>query len=308
MTTNFFKTLNSVLSHGLEDICNTANISQEEAIERCRRFLAENSAQYFSENGNPQLKYPDPFCRWAYLYTYVAAHANLIDNALTYLPELYQFVIDCVHSSSRISVCSLGGGPGSELLGFVKFIDRHHNVSDQVDIQFLLVDRISQWDDSWHSMIRGLEETFRDQYGPNRRYWPVQISRSFLPLNLLDPETFWGFSARFRDTDIFVLNHVVSELLGNPDELQRVLDLVVERAGDCSYFLFIDRNQQQVVDLTHQLISKSPDLYLQQHIDHRTNMDSDEEKKDLGSWYTLMKRDPKVRWNAFFTLARKLRF
>lgn len=306
MSINLFRTLNAVLTKGLEHICRATHLSQEDAASKCRIYMAENSAQYYSEN--PCIEYSDPFCRWAYLYTYVGAHANLIDNALTYIPELNQFVVERMRSSGQINICSLGGGPGSELLGFVKFIDRNRNLKDQIDIQFLLIDRISHWDDSWHSMVSGLEETFKEQYGPVRREWPVQVNRSFLPLDLLKVDDFRGFIARFGDTDIFILNHVVSELLAYPCELQMVLNVIAERAQLGSYFLFIDRNQQKVVDLTNQLIQECPNLYFQQHVPHKCNMDGDEQKTDLGLWYTTIGRDPKLKWNAFFTLAWKSPF
>ena len=242
------------------------------------------------------------------MYAYVGAHSNLVDNAFYHFEPLFQLAQRKARSLGTLEVCSLGGGPGPELLGFVKFFNRMLNDKDRIDIRFSLIDKIPEWDESWQALVDGLEKTFVDQWGTSRRNWPIAVHRSFLSLDLLSLKEFGNFVTRFSQVEIFILNHTVSELMATFDAFQEVFHLLVQRASDNTYFLFIDRNQAAVFDavrmlLQHQDLEMSGDPVFEQ-----SNMDSDEQKTDLGIWYKRMGRDPKLTWNVFYTLARKWTF
>ncbi len=303
MPINFFQTLNAVLTQGISNICNVYRISETDAVERARHYLADNTMQYYSDN--TRLQYNDPLCRIAYLYAYVGAHANLTDNAFYKFPDLRQFVINQIHSSGELHVCSFGGGPGSELLGFVKFIQRVRDEDDTIDIHFTLIDQIPEWDETWQALVNGLQETFKSTYGPSRRHWPIVVHRSFLPLDLTQVRDFQSFPSRFNEVQLYVLNHTISELLVRRNEFKEVFNYVVARASTGAYFLFIDRNQNEVVDFARELATHD-ELEFQGIEFEQTNMDLDEQKQDLGNWYILMERSPKITWNAFYALAHKV--
>lgn len=303
MTIHFFQTLDAVLTQGISEICNVYRISEAEAVEKVKRYLAENSGQYFSDG--TKLQYDDPLCRIAYLYAYVAAHANLIDNACYGIRQLQDFLVSKLNNKSEIHICSFGGGPGSELLGFVKFFARAAEDGDSVDIHFMLVDSIIEWDETWQALVNGIEATLRPIYGPSRRNWPVVIHRSFLPLNLTQVDNFRNLPTRFNGIELYVFNHTVSELLADTDGFSRVFNAIVSRAQGGAYFLFIDRNQTQVHDLVRNLIESHEELVVVDEKTEKTNMDRDEQKEDLGKWFLLMGRHPKLTWNAFFILAQK---
>jgi len=300
MGVKFFEAINSVLSQSLRDICRVYRLSEDEAVEKIREYLVKNSREYWSDS--PSLRYDDPLCRMAYLYAYVSAHANLVDNAFYLFPELKRFVLDKMRKEGMIRVCSFGGGPGSELLGFVKFIEREAKPGDRLDIYFVLIDKVREWDESWHALVNGLEQDYEAAYGSSRRDWPVLVHRSFLPLDLTSVEEFKSFPSRFRDVDVYVLNYTVSELVAHREEFFKVFALVVERAESPAYFLFIDRNQPEVVEAIQDCI-KCAGLVECGHTTQNTNMDLDEQKTDLGKWYILMGRNPKLTWNAYFVLA-----
>ncbi|RIK78948.1 hypothetical protein DCC62_06590 [candidate division KSB1 bacterium] len=304
MPITFFQTLNAVLTKGVSDICQYYGVSKAEAIQRAKQYLGTNSAAYYSDNA--QLQYQDPLCRIAYLYSYVGAHANLVDNAFYKFSELREFVANQFDTYSELQVCSLGGGPGSELLGFVKFIERERRGNGRVDVNFTLIDKVCQWDETWQVLVNGLHETFKINYGMSRQNWPIVVNRSFLPLDLAKATDFQNFPARFSDVQVYVLNHTVSEpeLLAHRSEFQKTFKEIVTRASTGAFFVFIDRNQEAVVAAINRLANVDG-LALINNTFEKTNMDLDEEKRDLGEWYDLMGRDPKLKWNAYYALARK---
>ena len=303
MAVRFFKTLNGVLTQGIKGACRTRKINEDAAIELVRYYLDANTYAYYSDD--PQLQYNDPLCRIAYLYAYVGAHANLVDNALLYFDPLSSIVRKKIRSGGVLEVCSLGGGPGSELLGFVKFIDRICDPEDRIDLRFTLIDKVQEWDESWNALVNGLEENFTEDYGSSRRDWPIVVHRSFLSQDLLQIRSFRQYTTRFEEVDIFVLNHTVSELMANMADFSKVFELLVDQARDGTLFLVIDRNQVEVVNavnniLQHIELEEVGDLYYQ-----RSTMDMEEQKSHLGQWYERIGRSPKLTWNVFYGLARK---
>lgn len=303
MGVRFFKILDYVLRQGIANICRVRRISEDQAIIEAREYLMANSAEYYRDD--PCLQYNDPFCRIAYLYAYVGAHANLMDNAFYVFPELRDFVRQLVHNSGSLTVCSLGGGPGAELLGFVKFIERERESNDLVDLSFVLIDNVPEWDETWYALVNGLEQAFKDTYGGVRRTWPVIVNRSFLSLDLTRADDFRQFIGRFGDVHIYVLNHTVSELMAHADRFAEVFEVIVDKASDGTYFLVIDRSQAEVSGLADRLLQSCGLVNLGAR-EEKKNMDGDEQKTDLGEWYLRMDRDPKLRWNAFYALAQKM--
>ena len=69
-------------------------------------------------------------------------------------------------------VCSLGGGPGSELLGLARFIERERNPESFVRLEFVLIDRIQEWAETWDALAHALEDHFGDVFGDDARLWP----------------------------------------------------------------------------------------------------------------------------------------
>lgn len=297
----FFDTIQQVLGEGLSSVCRSLRIDESEALERARDYLTRNSAAYFEAEG--RVEYENPLCRLAYLYCYVAAHANLVDNSFYRFPELREFFLEKARSSREIGVCALGGGPGSELLGIVKFFDRDREPTDFIDIEFALLDKVFEWDETWNALGRGLEASFRDVFGPSRREWPVVVHRSFIPADLTDVAKFSCFVDRFSRTHLFILNHTMSEFLdcsGFSDVFQHLVSV----AQDNAMFLIIDRQQTQVQEFSggmtraaglHEIATKRED----------SNMDSDEQASDLGKWVSDMGRPPKLTWRVFYALYRK---
>ena len=302
MSMGLFRILDEVLTQATTSICRAFGINEDEAIHRTREYLGKNSAAYYADNS--QLEYQDPLCRIAYLYSYVCAHANLVDNACCYLSNLQAFLRDKLDREATLNVCSLGGGPGSELLGLVKFIDRGQEPGKQVYVDFALVDSVREWDETWQALLRGIEATFSANYGQSPRNWPAIIQRSFLPLDLTRLEDFKHLPTRFQDIELFIFNHTLSELLSHRTTFEQVVCHLASLATHGTYFLIIDRHQQEVCELAHTVIYNAGLRPLEFRVE-QTNMDFDEQVTDLGIWFDHMGRSPKLKWNAFFFLAQK---
>src|SRR5262245_59416965 len=163
-----FKTLEPVLSQYIAEISRDYRIRKDDTIDRAKKFPADNIGRYCTDD--PATKHSDPLYRHVYLYTNVGAHANLIDKAFCKSRTLHGLVKNKL-DGQKLNVCSLGGGPGSELLGLVKYVERVRESDSRIELAFKRIDTVPLWAESWEFLVRGLEATFGATYGIDRCDW-----------------------------------------------------------------------------------------------------------------------------------------
>jgi hypothetical protein len=305
MAISYFRILRSVVHDAIRSYCDCRSITRDEAFGAVGDYLVRNSSEYYKDS--PALNYEDPLCRIAYLYAYVAAHANLLDNALCQYEQLLNYMRGVATSSGgAFRVCSLGGGPGSELLGLAKFIERERTEDSFARLEFVLIDRVQEWAETWDALAHGLEEHFRASHGDDARLWPLMVSKSFLPLDLTKTGDFGNFAMMFTQ-ELFISNYLVSEIRSSLQEFREMFRVIVEGAPFGAWFLFIDweASDRRLEEYVESLINENGlDFHGIMH--QATNMDGDEQAEDLGELFDLLGgRHPQLTWRAFFALARK---
>jgi hypothetical protein len=276
-------------------------ISNDDAFQRVEAFIKENSGSW--RLPDPAIKYEDPICRMAYMYMNVAVHARLVEHAIAAFPQLVQTIRQKTDYGEELRVCALGGGPGSELLGLVRYIQRMGVAARTTFVDFTLVDLVKEWDESWHALKIGVDLQLKDEYGPDRSRWPIQVSRSFLPLDATSATSFANFATRFNDTDLFLVCYLASELKSQARQFADVLDLLLTRARSGSFVLFVDRDEREVRDAVQMMIENSPLMTPLGLTKDRGRLEDD--LTELEEWYIHMPSLPRRRWLAFFSLAQR---
>ena len=304
MPVNFFRTIKSTLDQTLDEYCQIEGITRARALIDAKRHLVENQRAYFTPG--TKLDYSQPFRRIAYIFAYVAAHANLTDRSFERFVHLKDLVDERLTSGDTLKICALGGGPGSELLGLAKYAERKAR-GRWIDIDFMLVDYIREWDETWNALQEDITRQFQSEYGPRRRDWPLMVSHHFAPLDLLDYRSFRNQPTRFRNIDLFISNFVVSELIDQAP-LNALIDtyaLLSERSRGDVLFLFIDRKETRVLDAIDEIIESSNLCQTEPPIELETYIDLDERKSDLGDWLVHLRWSPKLKLSAKLILATK---
>jgi hypothetical protein len=294
------RSLQSVLSQTRNAICDLYGITEADAFSRVQAFIEDNSERWRLED--PNINYEDPFCRMAYLYMNVAVHASLVEEALGFYPQVRKLIQQRVAESRDIQIGIMGGGPGSELLGIVRYI-QSLRLARPAHLDLVLVDRMREWDESWHALKSGIDDELKNSYGDNRGAWPVSISRSFLPLDMTSVQDFAHFATRFGNIDLFLVTYLVSELKGSVAELTNVLRTLISRAHPASLVLFIDRNEKVVRYAVQKMIHN---IGLQSLGLHQVRGELTDRLEDLGDWYINIPFLPRQRWLAFFHMAHRV--
>jgi hypothetical protein len=293
------KSLRSVLSQTRDVICDTYGTSEAEAFTKVQAFIEDNSERW--RRADPDINYEDPFCRMAYVYMNVAVHASLVEQALAHYHQIRELIEEKARTGSDLQIGVLGGGPGSELLGIVRYIEGLE-LGGPVHLDLVLVDRIREWDESWHALKTGIDRELRTSYGDNRGDWPTSISRSFLPLDVTSEEDFSHFATRFGHLDIIVASYLVSELKTSIEKISKVFELLATRGSPDLLILFVDRDEKLVRDAVQKIIN---DIGLSSLGLSQVRGELEDNLQDLGEWYINIPFLPRQRWLAFFHLAKR---
>jgi hypothetical protein len=211
------------------------------------------------------IDYSSPVARFAYIYKYTVAHADYIKQVIEAQKELKDLFV-----RPDVSVACLGGGPGSDLLGILKYMIKAKSNSA---LTCYLFDRERAWGDSWSEVAKTLKATFP--------LFPV-----FQQMDVTDKATWDGYK-KFLHADLFTMSYFLSEVWSFQAQASAFFDHVFKQAKTDAIFLFIDNNDRkgefpgwfETMAKTHGIAivgSKSCEMAFS----------VDEEKRDLDPYYT----------------------
>ena len=112
-----FELVKSVLD---EAYVNLSEQQKTELDEQVRTEFGRLGASYKNLHRGMSPDYSTSAARIAYSYKYLSAHANYLFQIIT----LAQQDLLPLLNTPTPAVCSIGGGPGSDVLGVVKFLAR----------------------------------------------------------------------------------------------------------------------------------------------------------------------------------------
>ena len=194
----------------LEDAVTLHVVQTQRTVDEVLREISEHIDVTSREHkrDEPEIRYDDPLCRLGYLYTHAAANATLFEKVLGHSDEL-RGKIDGA-SQEALNVCSLGGGPGTELLGLAKYLLSFTDIAPPRKISFTVIDNVLEWAETWRRLADAVEDEFRSSLGQDGIEPPV-IAPMFLPLNVLEASSYRNFGYQFKNADMVVFNYLFSE-------------------------------------------------------------------------------------------------
>ena len=143
--------------------------------EEIRKRIAYLSVSYGSlaTAGRKPVDYKDPATRFAYVFKYVAAHGDyLVQGLKTLRAELGGNIF----SGENARVTCVGGGPGSDIIGVLKYLDEHKKQEGVSKITCYLLDKEQAWADTWTELDASLKIK-------------IQLNANFQALDVADPSS-----------------------------------------------------------------------------------------------------------------------
>ena len=209
------------------------------------------------------IDYSDPIKRFAYIFKYTVAHADYIMQIIKNEEALRRLI-----KASSVEVACLGGGPGSDLLGILKYM-MAAAIQDTC-ITCYIFDKERAWGDSWSDVARVLKAPFN--------VYPV-----FQQMDVTDPTT-WKSYSKFLRADLFTLSYFVSEVWKIKAKAEPFFDHCMSQMKKGSVILFVDNNDSRFVNWFDQMAARN-NLQTIRAACSNLAFSNDEEKTDLGTYF-----------------------
>lgn len=267
-------TLDSLYQEALKEHQGETDARIAESI----RYLSVAYTQ-LANTARARVNYENPVTRFAYVYMYVAAHADYVSQVF----EAYRSHLGSpIFKSEKLRLSCIGGGPGSDFIAVVKYLSEHTDEPVK-KVTAYLVDGEQGWADTWTELDDKLD-------------LPFELATNFQPLDVTRPSS-WTAQKKFLEADVFTISYFVSEVmsLDHSGIVTNFWNKVFSDAKSGAIFFYIDNGAQVFNDYFDSLWSKNGLELIYSFDNERRLPGYDEEKTDLGEFLTKFQRTPKVQ-------------
>lgn len=226
----YFKTIRAILDEAIPKYAKSRGISTDDVDKEIAAHI-ESTAHEHNGNPDPNIDYKNYLCRLGYLFVHVGVNSTLVERSFTEIDSLRQLVKS--KSDDEVSICTIGGGPGTELLGFVGFLRSRPYAPARVN--FTVLDRVQTWSETWRVLARASEELLKE------KDLNVTLSREFQAMDVTEPSAFESYGELFGEQDIFIFNYILSENQVRLNGFKETLGRLIQLAKPGAMFVFVDR-------------------------------------------------------------------
>jgi len=276
---NCFQLVKTVLDELYVRLPGLSEDEKTEAIIKMLRYLEE---QYAGLARGLRIDYTDPVTRFAYVYKYVTSHANIVCQIIEGSTELTDLL-----RQGRFSVTCIGGGPGSDLLGILKHV--LSNGARPV-LRCTLLDGETTWADCWSDV----DEKLSDQ---------LLVKTSFQTFDVTNERT-WATTSKYLDADLITMIYFMSEVYSQRKFADSFFSNLFGNVSSGTLFLYVDNNSPRFYKWFDALAAANGLEVLQSSEGRMGIADLEEEKKDLGEYFTRL-GVPKLKPNIAYRVCRK---
>jgi len=242
-----------------------------------------------SSQGRAPIDYKDPATRFAYVYKYVASHGDYVVKLLAMLSQKMGKVFQ--NETARISC--IGGGPGSDVLAVLKYLDDYKSKETVKKLVVYLLDKEQAWADTWTEL-------------DDKLHAMVTLNTNFQPLDVTNPAS-WTSQRKFLDADLFTLSYFVSEVyaLDGTGVVSQFWQTLFNEAKPGAIFLYDDNGSDTFNDYFDSQWKKAGLELIEQESNVRWFPRSSEQKSELAFYQAKFDAIPKVQSLLSYRILRK---
>lgn len=255
--------------------------NKDEAITQAINYLKKRYKNLTSDTS--PIDYSNSAIRFAYIYKYVTCHSNLVYSLI----EQNKCLRKLFDADKITSVC-VGGGPGSDFLGLLKYMV----VSNKVpNVQCTMLDRESIWGLSWHDIVPKLAPV-------------LPFHTFFQPVDVCSANSWKPYRTLLGKADLFTLSFFMSELYHFQSQAEPFFEYMFQNAKPGAMFLYIDNNDSRFYDWFDRLKDKSGLNTLAKGSIPEMRLPIREEKKDLGEYFERFE-SPRLKADIAYRICKK---
>jgi hypothetical protein len=171
--------------------------------------------------GRQPVNYSHPSTHLAYAFRSLTCHADLLYRSLAGASP----AVAAAMSGNPVKVVCVGGGPGSDILGTIKFVERHGLTNKS--FHFTILDR----EPAWSNVRSALGATFGN----------LAVSHGFELTDLAGGAP-WVANWNFADADIYTISFCLSEvwIFDGNGSVTGFMDKLISSAKAGALFVYSD--------------------------------------------------------------------
>lgn len=262
-----FELLGTVLDEVWEELVGT-EAEKLAAIHQKEKELRESYRNL--ANGGTKIDYSHPATRYAYLACYVSSHANMVYEAIKGSDSLKELL-----KAENVKVACIGGGPGSDLLGVLKLVDK---LDLNPKLKFFLYDAERNWSESWADIDDKVEKDLRiyvEQFDVTNR-------------------STWEGKQKYLQADLFTMIYFASELHRSKVSAEPFFKHLADSAKPGALLLYVDNANKKFHGWVDEIFSQAGWEAHTSNDFMRVQIPSEEEKRALGDHYNRISGNPKL--------------
>lgn len=225
----------------------------------------------------------------AYSFRCLASHGDLLYRTLS---SAKSAVLKAVGGGS-IKIACIGGGPGSDALGFIKFAER--NGLEKRKIKFVFLD----YEAAWKTVRDALFATFGE----------TSYTRKSVKTDLALGAP-WADSWSFNDADIFTFSFALSEVWAFDaagGSVSKFIDRLISGARAGALFVYVDNGGDAFLPLAEKAIAERSDIVeVFSEDDTWMLIGGDEEKSTLNKYSARYDQSLKITGNVNRRIWKKI--
>ena len=248
------------------------------------------SYQNLTDPNRKAVKYDDPTTRFAYVYKYTTSHADYIVQIL----EALRSKLDApIFNSEIVRVACIGGGPGSDIIATLKYIDKYHKTEKVKKLTCHMLDREQAWGDTWSDLHNVLD-------------LGISLAVPFQQMDVTKEKT-WAQQKKFLQSDLFTLSYFVSEVqsLDNGGIVAKFFKTIFTEAKSGALFLYDDNGTTSLNSYFDSLWKSEGLECVTKKSNSSMSLNYSEEKSDLGQYLKKFNHSPKLGSKISYRVLRK---
>lgn len=245
----------------------------------------EGAYENLTDAGRPGIDYSLPSKRFAYIYKYTTCHADIVARKIAEVEELRAVFM----RDGWANVACIGGGPGSDFLGAVKYMTRRRSCTS---LKCYLLDKEPSWGDTWCDVDQRTDG------------FDFRVSTHSQVLDVIAPGS-WESQTRYLRADLFTFVYFVSEVWKLRPNATGYFEHLFAKARRGSLFLFIDNDHQWFWGYFDEIAIRAG-LERRNGKEEFFQTDTGEEKKDLNPYYDKYRKlghspklGAKIAWRVY---------
>lgn len=246
--------------------------------------------QRLNTSHHSPIHYKDPATRFAYVYKYVTAHA---DYLVQILQQLYYRYDAPVFQTDKVRLTCIGGGPGSDIIGVLKYLELNGATEPVRKIFCSLLDREYAWADTWTEVKDSLNLS-------------INVDSNYQPFDVTDAES-WKSQQTFLKADIFTLSYFVSEVkqLDTNGQVSKFWTTLFQNAKAGALFIYVDNAHSGFTDYFDAHWQDQGVECLLSANSIRLTPRSSEQASELAEYRAKFSQSPKLQGTLTYKVLRK---